>query len=45
MVNKETVKAKVQPSKKADILRLNEHELEKIKAIKMVSGPEHVERG
>ena len=45
MVNNEAVKSKVQPPEKADILRMNEKELEKVKAIKVVSGPEHIEKG
>ena len=45
MVNNETVKAKVFTPSKADILRLNEQELEVIRATKLVTGPEHIEQG
>ena len=45
MVNSEILKPKVQPPMYAEILRKTEQELEVLKAIKMVNGPEHLEKG
>ena len=45
MVNNEVVKAKITPPTKADILRLDEVELEEVRAIKLVPGPSHMEKG
>ena len=45
VVNNEEVKQKLHPPKKMDILRMNESELEEARAIKMASGPKHIEKG
>ena len=45
MVNSETLKAKVSPPTKSSILRMTKTELDVIKAMKLVRGPEHIEKG
>ena len=45
VVNNETVKQKVTPPQKSEILRLKDVELEQIRAVKIVKGPEHLEKG
>ena len=44
-VNNNIVKPKVLPPTKAEIIRLDPDELEKIRAVKMIKGPEHEEKG
>ena len=45
VVNNETVKKKVQVPSKADILHLDDDELEQIRAVKLTSCPQHQEKG
>ena len=45
VVNNEVVRPRVKPPQFADILRLSQHERDEVKAVKTVSGPEHIEKG
>ena len=45
VVNNETIRPRVVPTTKAEILRLTDKQLEQIKAIRLVNGPDHVEKG
>ena len=45
LVNNEVVKQKIKSPTYAEILQMDEKELEKICAVKLVAGPEHIEKG
>ena len=45
MVNNSSIKGKVSVPNKAEILRMDEDEVEKIRATKLAKGPDHVEKG
>ena len=45
IINNSVIKPKVKPPTAADMLRLDEDKLDKIKAIKITTGAEHVEKG
>ena len=45
MVNNETLHKKVVPPQKAEIWRSSDSYLKKVRAVKLVEGPEHQEKG
>ena len=45
MVNNEVLKPAISPPSNADVLNLSQEELEAVKAIKIINGSEHVEKG